>query len=225
MLGRLPVRARGGAPHDRDRRRRAAVHGRLCVAARARELRRVQRGEGRTAQSGAGDGEGVRRAAHPRRPCRDRRPDRRREDPQAGARLRGAEGRGGPDRPGWHCRGIRVPLSAEAQRVVVRGGRAHVAGIVVSPRIQPAEATLGAVVTRVRLAALDDAEWRAILAAFHEHAVLIFPGQHPSREEQVAFGRRFGELDPLVEKTGTVPISNRLPDGRVLEDANPIKQI
>ena len=94
-----------------------------------------------------------------------------------------------------------------------------------SPRIQPAEATLGAVVTRVRLAALDDAEWRAILAAFHEHAVLIFPGQHPSREEQVAFGRRFGELDPLVEKTGTVPISNRLPDGRVLEDANPIKQI
>ena len=30
-----------------------------------------------------------------------------------------------------------------------------------SPRIQPAEATLGAVVTRVRLAALDDADVRA----------------------------------------------------------------
>jgi alpha-ketoglutarate-dependent taurine dioxygenase len=94
-----------------------------------------------------------------------------------------------------------------------------------SLRLEPTDATLGAVITGVRLAALDDAEWRAIEAAFHEHAVLILPGQHPSRDEQVAFGRRFGELDSLVARTGTVPISNRLPDGRLLEGANPIKQI
>jgi alpha-ketoglutarate-dependent taurine dioxygenase len=49
----------------------------------------------------------------------------------------------------------------------------------VTPKIQPATATLGAVVTGVRLGALDDAAWRAIEDAFHEHAVLIFPEQHP----------------------------------------------
>jgi alpha-ketoglutarate-dependent taurine dioxygenase len=90
--------------------------------------------------------------------------------------------------------------------------------------VQPADATLGAV-TGVRIAALDAADWRAIESAFHEHAVLIFPGQHPSHDEQVAFGLRFGELDSLVVQTGTVPISNRLPNGKLLEDAHPVKQI
>jgi alpha-ketoglutarate-dependent taurine dioxygenase len=95
----------------------------------------------------------------------------------------------------------------------------------VSLRIEPADATLGAVVAGVRIAALAPGEWRAIEAAFHEHAVLIFPGQHPSRDEQVAFGRRFGELDSLVAQTGTVPISNRLPNGKLLDEDHPVKQI
>ena len=77
-----------------------------------------------------------------------------------------------------------------------------------SVRVEATDATLGAVVTGVRIAALDDAEWCTIEAAFNQHAVLIFPDQHPSHDEQVAFGRRFGELDPLVAKAGTVPISN-----------------
>jgi alpha-ketoglutarate-dependent taurine dioxygenase len=77
----------------------------------------------------------------------------------------------------------------------------------------------------VKLAALDAEEWRAIEDAFHAHAVLIFPGQHLSRDEQAAFGRRFGELDPLVASTGTVPISNRKPDGSLRDDADPVKQI
>jgi alpha-ketoglutarate-dependent taurine dioxygenase len=94
-----------------------------------------------------------------------------------------------------------------------------------SLEIQSTEATLGAVVRGVKIAALDAAEWRAIEAAFHEHAVLIFPDQHPSRDEQVAFGRRFGELDSLVAQTGTVPISNRLPSGALLDDGHPVKQV
>lgn len=94
-----------------------------------------------------------------------------------------------------------------------------------SLEVKPADATCGAVVTGVRLAALSDAEWRAIEAAFHEHAVLIFPGQHPSRAEQAAFGRRFGEFDPLVAATGTVAISNVLPDGSLRDDSDPLKQI
>jgi alpha-ketoglutarate-dependent taurine dioxygenase len=94
-----------------------------------------------------------------------------------------------------------------------------------SLRVEPANATLGAVVTGARIAALDEVEWRAIESAFHEHAVLIFPDQHPTREQQVAFGRRFGELDSLVAQAGTVPISNRLPNGKLLEPAHPVMQI
>jgi alpha-ketoglutarate-dependent taurine dioxygenase len=94
-----------------------------------------------------------------------------------------------------------------------------------SLEIVPAAATLGAFVHGVKLSALDASEWRAIEAAFHEHAVLIFPDQHLSRGEQTAFGRRFGELDPLVAQTGTVPISNRKPDGTLRDDADPVKQI
>jgi alpha-ketoglutarate-dependent taurine dioxygenase len=91
--------------------------------------------------------------------------------------------------------------------------------------IQRASATLGATVRGVKLDALAAAEWRAIEDAFHAHAVLIFPGQHLSRAAQADFGRRFGELDSLVAATGTVPISNRRPDGTLLDDADPVKQI
>jgi alpha-ketoglutarate-dependent taurine dioxygenase len=92
-------------------------------------------------------------------------------------------------------------------------------------RVTPADATLGAVVTGVRLAALDDAEWREIERAFLERGVLVFPGQHLSRAEQTAFGRRFGELDALVAKTGTVPISNLRPDGAIRDAADPVLEI
>jgi alpha-ketoglutarate-dependent taurine dioxygenase len=92
-------------------------------------------------------------------------------------------------------------------------------------QITPSEATVGAVVTGARIAALDERTWHAIEAAFHEHAVLIFPDQHPTRAEQVAFGRRFGELDSLVAQSGTVPISNQLPNGSLLEADHPVKQI
>ena len=94
-----------------------------------------------------------------------------------------------------------------------------------SLEIRPCDATLGAVVTGVRIASLGAEEWEGIESAFHEHAVLIFPGQHPTRAEQVAFGRRFGELDSLVAQSGTVPISNRMPDGKLLEATHPVKQI
>jgi alpha-ketoglutarate-dependent taurine dioxygenase len=74
----------------------------------------------------------------------------------------------------------------------------------------------------VKLASLSDADWRTIEAAFHEHGVLVFPAQHLSRAEQAAFGRRFGEFDTLVARTGTVPISNLRPDGKVRDPDDPI---
>jgi alpha-ketoglutarate-dependent taurine dioxygenase len=88
--------------------------------------------------------------------------------------------------------------------------------------VTPADATLGAVVTGVRLAALSDSEWRGIEAAFLERGVLVFPGQGLSREEQAAFGRRFGEFDALVAKVGTVPISNLRADGTVRDARDPV---
>jgi alpha-ketoglutarate-dependent taurine dioxygenase len=78
-------------------------------------------------------------------------------------------------------------------------------------KIEPTAATLGAVVTGVDLADLTDAEWAEIEAAFHEHAVLVFPGQDLSDEEQAGFGRRFGEL--AIE---TMAFTNCTDDGSLL---------
>ena len=84
--------------------------------------------------------------------------------------------------------------------------------------IQPADATLGAVVRGVRLAALEPDDWRAVETAFHAHAVLIFPGQHLRAGEQVAFARRFGQIEQLVPGIDRVPISNRKRDGSLYGD-------
>src|SRR4051794_10725765 len=46
--------------------------------------------------------------------------------------------------------------------------------------VEPLDATLGARVTGVRLAGLSEEAWDSIEAAFHEHAILVFPGQHLS---------------------------------------------
>ena len=65
----------------------------------------------------------------------------------------------------------------------------------IAPQITPCDATLGAVVKNVRLNALGDEAFAAIEHAWHAHAVLIFPGQHLTDEEQLAFSRRFGLLE------------------------------
>jgi alpha-ketoglutarate-dependent taurine dioxygenase len=81
--------------------------------------------------------------------------------------------------------------------------------------IEPIDATLGAVVTNVNLAALDDPTWQEIHAAFLEYGVLVFPGQHLDAEAQGHFARRFGEVEQMSPKgeTPTFPIANIKPDG------------
>ena len=80
-----------------------------------------------------------------------------------------------------------------------------------NPVITPTDATLGAVVSNVRLAALDDEAFATIEEAWHAHAVLIFPDQHLSEQEQVDFSRRFGPLersphqDPHARRSGDHP--------------------
>jgi alpha-ketoglutarate-dependent taurine dioxygenase len=77
-------------------------------------------------------------------------------------------------------------------------------------RIEPLDATFGAVVTGAALNDLRPAEFDQLYDAWLRYALLVFPGQHLSRPQQAAFARRFGELefDP-------VPISNLRRDGSV----------
>ena len=93
------------------------------------------------------------------------------------------------------------------------------------PKIEPLDATLGAVVTDVHVAFLDAPSWHAVEKAFHEHALLVFPGQSVGPEEQVAFARRFGEIEHLFGDAGWVPISNQRRDGTPLDDASAPMQI
>lgn len=87
------------------------------------------------------------------------------------------------------------------------------------PTIIPLDATLGATVTNIDLATMDDATWRRVEDAFHEYAALVFPAQNLSADEQVEFSRRFGEIELLRADRGakSVSISNMKPDGSTLK--------
>ena len=86
------------------------------------------------------------------------------------------------------------------------------------PRITPIDATLGAVVTDITLSGMDAVTWKAVEQAFHDHAVLVFPEQHLTEEEQVAFAIRFGNLELLTPdpEQKAVAISNQKPDGTIM---------
>jgi alpha-ketoglutarate-dependent taurine dioxygenase len=91
--------------------------------------------------------------------------------------------------------------------------------------VEPLDATLGAVVTGVRLSDLDDAAWRDVEDAFHRFAVLVFPDQHLTSDEQKHFARRFGALEHDLAPDGTVPITNATKDGLLLEPGHPVMEI
>ena len=66
------------------------------------------------------------------------------------------------------------------------------------PTIEPVEgATFGTVITDIDLTQLSGHTWRTVEDAFLEYAVLVFPAQHLGADAQVAFGRRFGEIETL----------------------------
>lgn len=64
----------------------------------------------------------------------------------------------------------------------------------------PLSGSLGAEVRNVDLANLDQAEFDAIGTAFLEHHVLVFRDQKLTPEQQISFGRRWGNLfiHPIV---------------------------
>ncbi len=93
--------------------------------------------------------------------------------------------------------------------------------------ITPADATLGAVVTGVDLAKLDDATWTSIHDAFLRYGVLVFPGQKLSEAEQGAFALRFGKTEKLFpqQTKPTLNFSNQKPDGSLAQPEDPQYQI
>ncbi|HEY2709686.1 MAG TPA: TauD/TfdA family dioxygenase [Caulobacteraceae bacterium] len=80
---------------------------------------------------------------------------------------------------------------------------------------QPLEATFGAVITGLSVAEIDDATFDALYRTWLDYALLVFPGQHLTREQQIAFARRFGAPEFEI-----APISNVRPDGSVRPEDN-----
>ena len=81
--------------------------------------------------------------------------------------------------------------------------------------VSPLPATFGAMVAGVRLTGLSEPAFQELYGAWLEYGLLIFPGQHLTRTEQIAFARRFGP--PEFE---FAPISNVRADGSVRSDNN-----
>src|SRR5579872_315121 len=79
--------------------------------------------------------------------------------------------------------------------------------------VEPLDASFGAVVTGLQLAALDDDAFAALYRTWLDHALLIFPGQHLTTAQQVAFARRFGPME-----FDLAPISNVRADGSIRPD-------
>ncbi|MCP4843919.1 MAG: TauD/TfdA family dioxygenase [Actinomycetia bacterium] len=70
--------------------------------------------------------------------------------------------------------------------------------------IRQLTATLGAEVTGVDLAEVDGPTLGALRRIWIDHKVLVIRDQHISREQHIAFGRQFGELEIHPFATGTL---------------------
>jgi len=83
-------------------------------------------------------------------------------------------------------------------------------------QIEPVStASFGAVVTGVRLASINERDFADLYRAWLEYALLIFPDQHLTRDEQIQFAKKFGPLE-----FDFAPISNVRADGSVRADDN-----
>ena len=86
--------------------------------------------------------------------------------------------------------------------------------------IHPLDATFGAIVTGPKIAALDDAIWNDLHAAWLKYALLIFPDQFLKRDEQIAFAKRFGPLEFEM-----APISNVKTDGTLISEDSDVMKV
>jgi len=79
--------------------------------------------------------------------------------------------------------------------------------------VEPLPASFGATVTGLKLAGLDEPAFQALYRTWLDYGLLIFPGQHLSKDEQIAFARRFGDLEIVL-----APLTNVRADGSLIPD-------
>ena len=90
--------------------------------------------------------------------------------------------------------------------------------------VRPTGAALGAEVLGIDLSKkIDDATFKQIVDAWHEHEVVFFRDQKLTPEQHVAFSRRFGELELHVRKDCCRPGYHELfVVSNILENGKPI---
>ena len=71
--------------------------------------------------------------------------------------------------------------------------------------IEESNVSLGAKIRGLKLNALSEKDWIEVHKAFLKYAVLIFPEQHLTQEEQEEFSTRFGKIEYLVDNLKTIP--------------------
>ena len=76
------------------------------------------------------------------------------------------------------------------------------------PKLKKIDATLGAVITNINLADMDDASWAFVDSAFAKYAALIFPDQFLNEKEQEIFSNHFGDLELLRGDNGGKVVPN-----------------
>jgi alpha-ketoglutarate-dependent taurine dioxygenase len=81
--------------------------------------------------------------------------------------------------------------------------------------VRPIDASFGAVVTGLKLTEIDDRAFDDLYRVWLDYALLVFPGQHLTNPQQIAFARRFGPPEFEI-----APISNVRADGTVRPDDN-----
>ena len=79
--------------------------------------------------------------------------------------------------------------------------------------VEPLDASFGAVIAGLKCAELSEADFADLYRTWLDHALLIFPGQHLTGSEQIAFAARFGPPEFAI-----APISNVRPDGSIRPD-------
>jgi alpha-ketoglutarate-dependent 2,4-dichlorophenoxyacetate dioxygenase len=94
--------------------------------------------------------------------------------------------------------------------------------------IRPLTPMFGAEITGVDLTRIDDGVFAAIEHAFETYSVLVFAGQNLDDDAQIAFSRRFGELEKTqghIANNFSVKhvsiISNLDPDGKLMAADDP----
>ena len=89
--------------------------------------------------------------------------------------------------------------------------------------LNPLSDALGAEITGIDLAGtVDDATFGRINHAYHAHQIIVFRDQDLSPERQIAFSRRFGDLEIHIsaeflhhDHPEILLVSNRRVDGNI----------